>query len=342
LSTDKFDDNESELTEGLIVTVFEDHGPENIYNSSPLNEDEAFNMAIKTLTVIGSDVPLERGEIRSYGPIPTPREPFQSVGFIFLLKATDTVDNRIEQFGRIIVFWVITRSRSMLKYIGVIKRILRRLQRIYQINTDIDLHKPDVLKKMDEKLRITDSGFMTYYISSRDTVEAFVDLAYVPGLAPVMLVEPTSRKIYMLLRRQPSPAEKVKYLQIANEYKSKLSKGSLFKAEIVTETFIIDQLLSKAGLSTQESLDNRFRIRLSDKITFEELDEFLDFHLAKKRSQLVSRILTAFEGKTPISMIELSKETGFTQDFIEDFLKKASESNVMKDTRVQNDVLYFD
>ena len=30
------------ITDGLLVTIFEDDGPANIYNSSPLSEDEAF------------------------------------------------------------------------------------------------------------------------------------------------------------------------------------------------------------------------------------------------------------------------------------------------------------
>ena len=118
--------------EGLVITVFEDDGPANIYNSSPLAEDEAFNMALKSMTVIGSDVPLQQFEIRSYGPIPTPRADLLSIGYIFNLKATDTVDERIARFGRLVVFWTITRSNTTVKYIGVTKRLIKR---IFQVNS---------------------------------------------------------------------------------------------------------------------------------------------------------------------------------------------------------------
>ena len=73
--------SEKDLVDGLIITLFEDDGPVNIYNSSPLSENEAFSHSIKTLTAIGYDIPIEPNEIHSYGPLPTPRENYQSYGF---------------------------------------------------------------------------------------------------------------------------------------------------------------------------------------------------------------------------------------------------------------------
>ena len=82
-------DTSKALTDGLIVTVFEDEGPINIYNSSPLADDEAFTMAIKTLTAIGTSTPFNPGEIRAYGPIPTPKDPYVSEAFMFSLAAKE-------------------------------------------------------------------------------------------------------------------------------------------------------------------------------------------------------------------------------------------------------------
>ena len=99
------------ITDGLLVTVFEDKGPANIYNSSPLSEGEAFAMAIKTLTAIGSSTPFSLGEIRSHGPLPTPRDPLISIAYMFSLKADHSIDSRISRFGRLVIFWIITSSR---------------------------------------------------------------------------------------------------------------------------------------------------------------------------------------------------------------------------------------
>ncbi|MHA1444528.1 MAG: hypothetical protein ACTSR4_07240 [Candidatus Hodarchaeales archaeon] len=81
------------ITEGLLVTVFEDDGPVNIYNSSSLEEGEAFAMAIKTLTAIGSSTPFSLGEIRSHDPLPTPRDPLFAITYMFSLKADNSMDS---------------------------------------------------------------------------------------------------------------------------------------------------------------------------------------------------------------------------------------------------------
>ena len=182
------------FTDGLIITIFDDSGPLNIYNSSPLTEEEAFNLAIKSLTALSSDIP-RIGEIRSYGPIPTPRDTFSTIGFILTLKAVDSTDIRITQFGRIVVFWVITRSSSSVKYVGVLKQMLRRTIRSYKILTDRDLQEKGFLEKIDEKLQIVETGVDSYYLSDRETFEPFLELALIPANVPVMLVDKPNKQI---------------------------------------------------------------------------------------------------------------------------------------------------
>ena len=94
----------SSLIEGLVISLFEDFGPTNIFNSSPLNRTEALNLAVKGMTALGTDSPLEKDEIRSYGPIPTAKDPYISLGFFFILKAENSDDLRISKIGRLAVF----------------------------------------------------------------------------------------------------------------------------------------------------------------------------------------------------------------------------------------------
>ncbi|MHA2497582.1 MAG: hypothetical protein ACXAEI_19100 [Candidatus Hodarchaeales archaeon] len=100
------------LTDGLIVTMFMDTGPENVYNSSPLDFDEALGMILKNLTAIGTNEPLEYGQVSSHGPMPTPRKMYVALAFLFHLKAPDSRDPRIAQFGRVTVFWILAKSSA--------------------------------------------------------------------------------------------------------------------------------------------------------------------------------------------------------------------------------------
>ncbi|UCE14156.1 MAG: hypothetical protein JSV04_03010 [Candidatus Heimdallarchaeota archaeon] len=329
----------SALIEGLIITVFQDDGPFNIHNSSPLSEDEAFNMAIKTLTAIGSDIPLNHGEIRSYGPMPTPRQPYLTIGFIFALKAQSTSDTRIARFGRIVVFWIITRSTALMKYIGLIKRMMRRTLQMYHIKTDADLEKGDIPQKISEKIQIIETGIETFYITENNEMEPFLDLALIPSNSPLMLVDNPKNQIKVLLRKKPSPSKKLELLQVVNDYKRRIHKGVIYKSEIIDDSIIIQHLLAKFGLELQPEIGFHYRIHLTDQLTFEELDSFFDFHITTKRHQLITQILQSIEEEFPLNLYELSTQIGISVELIEEFLVSAIRSGLIQNSRIENGFL---
>ncbi|MFX1507036.1 MAG: hypothetical protein ACFFDC_13155 [Promethearchaeota archaeon] len=331
----------STLTDGLIISVFEDNGPVNVYNSSPLNESEAFNMVLKALPAIGSDVPLEHGEIRSYGLIPTPKEPFLCLSFIFILKAEKTDDSRIARFGRIIVFWIITRSSALMKYIGLIKRMIRREIQIYHIKNDTDLKKEEIMRKIDNKIQIIEVGIESYYISEMNSIEPFLDLAFVPKDAPIMMVDKPKNQIKVLLRSQSNPSRKLELLQLVNDYKKNIPKGPIYKTEIISDSLIVQQLLAKTGFITQFDVGTTIRLRFTNELTFEELDSFFDFHLTPKRQQLVTQIMRTIESKIPLNLYELSVQTGITMELIEEFIASALNSGLIQDFEIKNGTLTF-
>ncbi|MFX1507037.1 MAG: hypothetical protein ACFFDC_13160 [Promethearchaeota archaeon] len=327
-------------TEGLIITVFEDYGPQNIYNSSPLSEEEAFNLAIKSLTALSSDVP-EIGEIRSYGPIPTPRDPFLTIGFIFSLKAPDSEDVRIARFGRIVVFWVITRSSSTVKYVGVLKQLLRRTIRSYKIKTDNDLNNKELLTKIDKKLQIIETGIESFYLSDRGTFEPFSELAFLPANAPIMLVDNPNKQINVLLREKVTPSLKLNMLHLTKNFTGKLPKGSLYKVEIISDELIVQRMLSKIGLLSQTETGFQYRFRLTSQLSYDEVNEFLNSLLAPKRHLLAKLIVLSYEKKSPLKLEEAAVQTGITETLIKDLIFGLIDVGLIKNGKIENGFLMY-
>ncbi len=329
------------FTDGLIITIFDDSGPLNIYNSSPLTEEEAFNLAIKSLTALSSDIP-RIGEIRSYGPIPTPRDTFSTIGFILTLKAVDSTDIRITQFGRIVVFWVITRSSSSVKYVGVLKQMLRRTIRSYKILTDRDLQEKGFLAKIDEKLQIVETGVDSYYLSDRETFEPFLELALIPANVPVMLVDKPNKQINVLVQDKISPSLKVNLLHQVRNFTGQLHKGSLYKVEIISDALIVKRILSKYGMTSEVDSGIQYRIRLTDHLTFEEVDEYLDFQFSPKKQTLATLLLQSHEKKAPLTLGEASIQSGICEKLVEEFIVSLISAGLIKNGKIENGILIYD
>jgi hypothetical protein len=328
------------ITEGLLVTVFEDDGPTNIYNSSSLDESEAFAMAIKTLTAIGSSTPFSPGEVRSHGPLPTPREPLFAIAYMFSLKADHSMDSRITQFGRMVIFWIITSSRSIIKYNDFIIRSIKRNLRLYQINSDTDLYDKERLKKIDEKLQISDYSSETFYMTGKDKVEAFLNIEMIPETAPIVIVDSNAALIQVLFRGDPpTPLMKTKIRGIINDFKNKQRKGSLLKIEMISDKIMINQLLTKTGLDIQPETGVHHRFRITDGLAFDELDEFFSPLLKNQRNQLSQKIITVFNSKERIDLRSLAHEIGFTYEFLVELIQKAVKSNVIVNAQIEDGFL---
>ncbi|MFX1512315.1 MAG: hypothetical protein ACFFCQ_07000 [Promethearchaeota archaeon] len=327
---------ESAITNGLIISLFADVGPENIYNSSPLDESDAFNHTIKNFSTLSVDVPETFDEIRSFGPIPTPHKPYTSLAFVFLLKAEESEDPRVALYGRIIVFWIISRSNAIKEYTGVLKQMLRRTLRFYNITKDIDLFKQDIMEKMDAKLKIVASQMEAYYISDEDSFESFSNLLLIPPKAPIVLVDSSNKQIRVLLRDETSSLRKAKLRQILNTYIKQIPQGPTFKVEFIVEPYTIQIWLSKAGFEPQKSTDTSFKLPIFDQVTFEELDEFFDTHLTPIRHELIKKILHSIENDSPLQLRELAKQTGVSEDLIEQILTNAITRGIIPNASVKN------
>lgn len=332
----------SGLIDGIIISFFEDFGPSNVFNSSPLSQNEALNVAVKGMTTLGTETAIEKGEIRSYGPIPTPKDPYITIGFFLTLDALQSEDSRIMRAGRLVVFWIVTRSNKTVSYINLIKQMIRRVLRIYKIKTDEDLRNEDILLKINEKFKIVETGVETYYLTPEKNVESFYNLTLVSDQAPLVLVDNKSKKIDLLIREKTTPVQKMELIRIVNDFKNKMPKGALYKVETITDSFTIQRILSKEGLMVRQDYSDRFRIRITDKISFDEIIEFLEHKLTPVRDKIASNIIQAFDKKIPLDLNELALQTGLSEKYVYELVEYLKESNILHNATIKNAILRFD
>ncbi|MHA2225239.1 MAG: hypothetical protein ACXAC8_08545 [Candidatus Hodarchaeales archaeon] len=327
------------ITDGLIITILQDAGPENIYDSSPLSESESYNMVFKTISAIGSDVRtgMEFGEIRSFGPMPTGKEPYLTLAFIFFLPTTQSKDERLLLFGRLIAFWIITRSTSAIKYIGIIKRTIRRILQMYRIKNAEDLLNDTLLPKINEKLHIIESGLETLYLTDGGQLESFFDLSLTPAFSPIVLIDKPHKEVNILLRKETPAIERNLLLNLVNDYKSKFPKGSLYKAKIITDPMFVQSLLSKAGFYQEAIPKVPFQVDFSDQLTYRKLDFLIDDILFLRKNQLIKLLLEAVKNQNPINIKKLASDSEFPQNFIQEILNKAKKEGFFFEFLNEND-----
>jgi hypothetical protein len=220
--------------------------------------------------------------------------------------------------------------------------MVKRTLRIYNIVNDKDLYNQEILKKIDENIQIIDTGIDAYYITEAETVDAFSNISMIPETAPILLVNTEKTQIQLIFRNQPTPIMKTKIRRIADEFKKKMPRGNLFRLEIVTDPIMGKQLLSRSGLETQTDIGLQYRLRLSGKLDFDELDQFLSLPVKKIRGLLAKRILDAFNNKSSLDFTLLASEVGFSEKFIMEVIQQAIQTNVMSGCRIENGMLIFD
>jgi hypothetical protein len=138
---------------GLIVSSFTDAGPNIVFNNSELADDEAMILAIKGMTVIGLDNPLDviedinddeerRAAIQQFGPFPIKgRNTIRALAISFVVKADATTDKRIEMFGRFCVMFLIynlEHTRLILDSYGLIEPYFTIISRDLIKDTDLN------------------------------------------------------------------------------------------------------------------------------------------------------------------------------------------------------------
>jgi hypothetical protein len=223
----------------------------------------------------------------------------------------------------------------------MIKQMIRRFLRTYKIESDDDLRKEEILLKVNEKLQIIETGVEKYYITDSGTFEPLLNLAIIPKKSPVVLIDNNAKKIDVLLREKPAPNKKMEIIHAVKAFKQKIPKGSLYNVETTTDTITIQQLLSKLGILVHQDLSDHFRIHLTDKISFDEINESLEQLLSPNRTKLASTIFQAFNTRKELNIKDLAQETAFTEGLIKSIIEKMIKSNVLHSARIEDEKLRF-
>jgi hypothetical protein len=115
----------------------------------------------------------------------------------------------------------------------------------------------------------------------------------------------------------------------------------MYKVEMITDKITVNQLLTKSGLEVQSDIGVHYRVRLTDQLEFDELDEYISQILNQKRLELTKKLLTAFNNKESVSIVELSADSGFQSDFILKLLNSAISANILANTTIEGNMVIF-
>ncbi len=196
-----------EIISGLIVTVFQDVGPTVEYNRSILSEEQAFNLSVKGLTALG-----DSKEKEIYGPLPVQnRDDLQALAFLMSIKAKDTQDDRIEEYGRPVAFWLIfhsSKKRLVLHASGLVQSYLTML--IQGLENEEQLTKEKLDHIYDRLTSIVSQANIRVYGYIDGKVMEFSDDSLIP-LSPVIIIADHRTKnlqVLMLPDQHLSPMDR--------------------------------------------------------------------------------------------------------------------------------------
>ncbi len=249
---------------GIIVSSFSDSGPNIVFNNTDLGDDEAMILAIKGMTVIGLDNPLDgiedinddeerRASIQQFGPFPIKdRDKLKALAISFVVKAEDSSDHRIKTFGRFCVLFLIyniEHTRLILDSYGLIEPYFNIISR--DINFDNDLH-PNNLNNVYRKMDMLFQGVLprVFTVTEKGVIKELIGKE-IMHRDVFLIADKKKKKLYTLLADpEMSIWRKHEVNRAAANLNSHLYKKKLI-AETVTELEDIAMLLKRYNLSVE-------------------------------------------------------------------------------------------
>ncbi len=249
---------------GMIVSSFSDSGPDIVFNNTELADDEAMILAIKGMTVIGLDNPLDlienidddeerRSIIQQFGPFPVKdRETLRALAISFVVKAEESSDHRIRTFGRFCVLFLIyniEHTRLILDSYGLIEPYFNIISR--DINYDKDL-KSSSLNNVFKKMNMLFQGVLprVFTITDKGVVKELIGKEIMHR--DVFLIADKKKKKLHIMLADPEMTvwRKHEINRAASKLNSHLYRKKLV-AETVTELEEISNLLKRYNLSVE-------------------------------------------------------------------------------------------
>jgi len=249
---------------GMIVSIFSDSGPNIIFNNTSLADDEAMILAIKGMTVIGLDNPLDviddinddeqrRATIQQFGPFPIKdHESLRALAISFVVKAKDSKDTRITTFGRFCVLFLVynlEHTRLILDSYGLIEPYFNIISR--DIVYDHDL-QPANLNTVFRKMNLLFQGVLPriFTVTKKGEVKELIGKEIMHR--DVFLIADKKKKVLYILLADPEMNiwRKHEINRAAATLNSHLFRKKL-TTQTVTELEEISLLLKKYNLSVE-------------------------------------------------------------------------------------------
>lgn len=232
---------------GIIISMFTDAGPVVIFNSAEkhVSEDQAFNLAIRIMTLIGEEI---SGEI--FGPLPVPsNEEYLCLAYAFLVDSTFTTDPRLQK--RPSVICVIFKRK--------LKRIISHAQGLilsYISNATNNLFKneddftKENMSEINHRLTalISTNPIRIYRISNEELKE-HLDQLMIPSDAYVV-ADLEKKTLFIMYDPHISPVQKRKVSILIDSLNEKEFRRG-FQKRVVDSEAEATQLLNFFGLKKQ-------------------------------------------------------------------------------------------
>ena len=148
-----------QIIDGIIITIFGDMGPNPIVNTSSLNEEVSMKLAIAGMTILsmgyGGDGIFEKRHFRLHGPIPVPDSgDSEALAISFKVKATETQDERVLDYGRETTLWIVFPSKHRTAIYAYHSQFEAQLNEILTtVELESELSNPEFITEISDRLR---------------------------------------------------------------------------------------------------------------------------------------------------------------------------------------------
>lgn len=235
------------LFAGLVVSVMSDVGPQMMCNIAPpaLDEVTLLNLNVQGMTLLGlaDGVP----ENKLHGPVPVPTtEEYQSLVYSFIVEATVTEDERMQEFGVDSILFILfkaNRLREILGSYGIIESLLTRL--VKNIKTEDDLADFEKMREILDSLRYASFGLKSRILEVTEDGELKEIIGATPSTPIILIVDVDKHVIFV------TPVED----NVSHYYKSMGAKSAMklnladyknaFKIETISSLIEARSLLEK-------------------------------------------------------------------------------------------------
>lgn len=230
---------------GIITSSFTDAGPQVIYNSTKkqLSEDQALNLSIRIMTVIGGEEII----YDLYGPLPVPsNDELLCLAYVFRVESTFTIDPRLKERPTVIsIIFKRALKREISRAHGLILSYLSQVTSKNFKNED-DL-KPEKMGEIHNRLSaLIATNPIRIYIVEDERIQEHTGSLDVPSDA--FVIADMQKKIFFIIfEPYLSPLRKRQAVILVDSLNEKAYKRRLNK-QIVDSQEEASRLLNYYGL----------------------------------------------------------------------------------------------